>query len=96
MMSAALSTHLAGIQQIIVSVGTADGEAIERAVAGRYLPFAIVLSVRADTRQQWNAALPFMRSMEPVAGRTAAYVCRHFSCRQPATTVQELEGALAS
>ncbi len=96
MMSAALSTHIAGMQQIIVSVGASGGEAIEQAVAGRYLPFAIVLSVTSDRRRQLAGVLPFIRSMEPVDGRTAAYVCRNFSCRQPATTVQELEGALAS
>jgi hypothetical protein len=96
MMSAALSTHLAGMQQIIVSEGASGGDAIEQAVAGRYLPFAIILSVGSDRRRQLAGALPFIRSMEPVDGRTTAYVCRNFSCRRPATTVQELEGALAS
>ncbi|MGB7218210.1 MAG: thioredoxin domain-containing protein [Vicinamibacterales bacterium] len=99
MMSAALSAHVAGIQQIIVSIGSAAGsgsEALERAVAGRYHPFAIALSVTSDGRRRLAGRLPFIAAMEPVDGETAVYVCRDFTCRQPATTVQALEGALAS
>jgi uncharacterized protein YyaL (SSP411 family) len=29
--------------------------------------------------------------MQPVAGITAAYVCRDFTCRPPVTTVEALE-----
>src|SRR5262249_50769088 len=47
MMSAALSTYLAGVQQIVV-VGDEGREPLERAVAGRYLPFAIALSVSGE------------------------------------------------
>jgi uncharacterized protein YyaL (SSP411 family) len=32
--------------------------------------------------------------MQPLAGVTAAYVCRDFTCRQPVTTVDALEQEL--
>jgi len=96
MMSAALSTHLAGMQQVVVSRGSNGGAELEKAVARRYLPFAITLHVTGDTRRQLAASLPFVAAMEPLKGKTTVYVCRDFTCRQPATTVQELEGALVS
>jgi uncharacterized protein YyaL (SSP411 family) len=93
MMAAALSTHLAGVQQIVIAEGE-GGDALDRAVAMHYLPFAIQLRVTAETRSALAASLPFLSAMAPVAGITAAYVCRDFACRQPVTTVDALEQEL--
>jgi len=32
--------------------------------------------------------------MQPIDGAAAAYVCRHFTCRQPATTADALRQEL--
>jgi uncharacterized protein YyaL (SSP411 family) len=101
MMSAALSTYHAGVQQVIIShsgkpAALADPATVEGAIASRYLPFAIVLTVTDEQRRKLNALLPLVAAMEPVDGKTAAYVCRNFSCRQPATTPEQLEEAFAS
>ncbi len=95
MMAAALSTEVAGVQQIVLAGDGAEARgALSRALALRYLPFAIVLSVSEATREGVARLLPFVAAMRPVDGRPAVYVCRDFTCRQPVTTVEELEGLL--
>jgi uncharacterized protein YyaL (SSP411 family) len=97
MMGAALSTYTAGIQQIVIAeaVHAADGDdALTRAVARRYTPFATILRIGEDRRAALAGSLPFVAGMTPVDGRTAAYVCRDFTCRQPVTTVDALEHEL--
>jgi uncharacterized protein len=101
-MAAALSTYLAGVQQIVIAhdtEGRESGEtvgerAIERAVAGRYLPFAMTINVTSDRRMQLASSLPFVAEMRPLGGRTAVYICRDFACRQPITTPEALEQEL--
>jgi len=106
MMAAALSTHLAGVQQIVLVTGqTGDGgsradagepSVLERALAQRYLPFAISLLVDSSSRRALAASLPAIAAMTPVDGKPAVYVCRNFTCRQPATDVDALERELTS
>jgi uncharacterized protein YyaL (SSP411 family) len=93
MMAAALSTSLAGIQQIVLAEGE-GGDALDRFVSMHYLPFAIKLRITPDAQRALAASLPFLASMQPLAGVTAAYVCRDFTCRQPVTTVDALEQEL--
>jgi len=95
MMAAALSARLAGIQQIVIVTAGAD-MSLDRAVAQKYLPFAIQLRVARDTQRALGGSLPFIAAMEPVDGRTAAYVCRDFTCRQPVTTVDALHAELGT
>ncbi len=90
MMAAALSTYLAGMRQIVI-VGDGGDDVLERAVASRYLPFAITLRLTAESQRALAATLPFIAAMHPVDGAAAAYVCRDFSCRAPVTTVKALE-----
>jgi uncharacterized protein YyaL (SSP411 family) len=102
MMAAALSTHLAGIQQIVIVEGVegdgavGGGIGLERALGGRYLPFAIQFRLTGERRRLLAGSLPFLAGMTPVGGRTAVYVCRDRTCRAPATAIEEIEGALAS
>ena len=50
MMAAALSTYVAGMQQVVIVEGESGAADLRRAVAMRYLPFAITLDVTADRR----------------------------------------------
>ena len=93
LMSAALSTYLAGVQQIVIVEGE-GGDALDRAVAMHYLPFAIQLRMTSWAQGALSGSLPFLAAMRPVAGITAAYVCRDFTCRLPVTTVDALEQEL--
>jgi hypothetical protein len=98
MMAAALSTYVAGVRQIVIVEGAgghdAIGEDLARAVASTYQPFAIVLRVAPGRQRALAGSLPFIAAMEPVDGHAAVYVCRNFTCRQPATTVEALQQEL--
>jgi uncharacterized protein len=98
MMAAALSVHLAGVQQIVIAEGAAASgpadDALDRFVAMRHLPFAIQLRVTPESQRALAGSLPLVAAMQPVAGITAAYVCRDFTCRPPVTTIEALEQEL--
>jgi uncharacterized protein len=107
MMAAALSTFVAGVQQIVIAVaderdGPSDRERpdppapIRRAIALRYLPFAVTVTVPPARRQALAGSLPFVAAMHAVNDCTAVYVCRNFSCRQPVTTADALEHELGT
>ena len=94
MMAAALSTFVAGVQQIVIA--GSDRAPLERAIARRHLPFAIVLSLSAERQRQLAPLLPFAAAMKPVDGEAAAYVCRDFACRAPVTAADRLDEALGA
>ena len=97
MMSAALSTYHAGRQQIVIvdpAGGSQEGADLSRAIASKYLPFAIVLRTSADRQAALAGTLPFVAAMQPIDGKPAVYVCRDFACRQPVTDVRALEEEL--
>ena len=94
MMAAALSAYLAGMQQIVVVEGDSGGDELRRAIAMRYLPFAVTIYLINERRHALAGSLPFIAAMQPVNGAPAVYVCRHFACRQPVTTVEALQQEL--
>jgi uncharacterized protein len=111
MMAAALSTFVAGIQQIVIVHPETERELTEeregvsrandmtdfrRAIAARYLPFALVLDATPDRSRRLASSLPFLAAMHPVEGRAAVYVCRDFACRQPVTTTAALQQELGT
>ena len=67
---------------------------LRRAIARRYLPFAVVLSLGPDEQRALAPVVPWLSAMTPVSGAVAAYVCANFTCRRPATSVEELEREL--
>jgi uncharacterized protein YyaL (SSP411 family) len=95
MMSAALSTSLAGVQQYVFVGADTGRKRLAQVVAGRYLPFAVTIDVRAEHRDRLATVLPIVAAMSPPADGAAAYVCRHFTCQAPVTSARELEGVLA-
>jgi hypothetical protein len=92
MMAAALSARTAGVQQVVIVGDRAD--ALERTIAGSYLPFAIVLSAVGDRQRALAGRVPFIAAMRSVDGAPAVYVCRDFTCRQPVTTMEALSAEL--
>jgi len=95
MMAAALSAYTATLQQIVLAEGEpGSADALGRALADEYLPFAIVLRMDASQRPRLAASLPFVAGMTPIGGQSAAYVCHHFACRQPVTTADALHEQL--
>ena len=99
MMAAALSTRLAGVQQIVLVAPERERDGasgLRRELAQRYLPFAITLEANPSSSRTLEGSLPFVAAMTPVDGKAAVYVCRDFSCRQPVTDVEALRRELTS
>jgi uncharacterized protein YyaL (SSP411 family) len=96
LMAAALSAHVSGLQQIVIvdSERKEEGDALARALAEQYLPFAVTLRVDRARQAALAGLLPFLEAMTPVGGHAAAYICRNFACRQPVTSVEALEQEL--
>jgi uncharacterized protein YyaL (SSP411 family) len=94
MMAAALSTSVAGVQQIVLVGQDADRHRLARVIGRRYLPFAITIDVREAHRDRLAALMPFLAAM-PRSSDAAAYVCRDFACQAPVGDAALLEGILA-
>jgi uncharacterized protein YyaL (SSP411 family) len=93
LMAAALSTHLAGMDQVVV-VGETGATDLERVIGLRYRPFTIALTLSEDQQAALSPLVPLIASMKTVGGAAAAYVCRDFACQPPVTNAEELEEAL--
>jgi uncharacterized protein YyaL (SSP411 family) len=96
MMASALSVYVAGLQQIVIVDGddAPGSDALERAVATHYLPFAFALRVRREHQAAIGKSLPFVAAMDAIDGHAAAYVCTNFTCRRPVTNPDALEEEL--
>jgi len=84
MMAAALSTYLAGLQQIIIAgkEGRAD---LERAIGAAYRPFAFTVALD-DNQEALARIAPWVGAMRPIDGKATAFVCRNFACDRPVTS----------
>jgi len=98
MMLCGLSAWHHGLGQVVV-IGAPDGadtRALRRQLALRYLPFAVMLPVTPGEHQRALAArVDFIAGMQGDTG-AAAYICRHFTCRQPVSDPAELAMALTT
>ncbi len=94
MMAAALSTAVAGVQQIVLVGDEADRQRLARVIARRYVPFAMTIDVREEHRDRLAVMMPFMAAMRSSRG-AAAYVCRNFTCQALVSAPEILEGLLA-
>ena len=94
MMAAALSTYLAGVQQVVLIAAGGKSMDLETSIASRYLPFAVTLTLTPERQAELSRLVPLMSAMRAVNGQSAVYICRNFTCLPPVTTVEELEGVL--
>jgi uncharacterized protein YyaL (SSP411 family) len=94
MMGAALSTALAGLQQIVLAGDGPERAALERVVARKYLPFAVTIPLSEPFRDRVAAMMPLVAAMRPPEGGAAAFVCRDFACQAPVSDPAALEGIL--
>jgi uncharacterized protein YyaL (SSP411 family) len=94
MLAAALSVAHAAPEQIVV-VGEhldANIDRLWRAAHRRYRPFAqIVRLTPGDAQERVAGLMPWAKSMAPIRGTAAAYVCRNFVCDAPTTDAGSLE-----
>jgi uncharacterized protein YyaL (SSP411 family) len=93
MMLCSLSAWHAGYSQIVVGGDDNSARPLQIEVARHYLPFAIVIPISSGApRDTLSKLLPFTAAMP--TREAAAYVCRNFTCRQPATSAKQLEEEL--
>jgi uncharacterized protein len=68
-----------------------DTLGLVEAVHARFLPEATVaLRPQGAAGDEAEAEMPLLAHREMVDGRATAFVCRHYSCRQPVTTPTDL------
>jgi uncharacterized protein YyaL (SSP411 family) len=87
---AAVERHVTSPLEIAI-VGDRDDDrtrALQREVATRLLPASVTLTGSADDRS------PLLGGRSTRAGAPTAYVCEHYTCRQPVTDATELRAQL--
>jgi hypothetical protein len=97
-MLCATDASLAKPRQIVVAgkPEAEDTRALLREVRAHFSPNQIVLLADGATNQQWlGAKLEFLRTVAPVDGKAAAYVCENFTCQSPVTDPAKLRELLA-
>jgi uncharacterized protein YyaL (SSP411 family) len=77
---------------VVGRAGSSDREALEAALAARYLPRRIVGHVEPDSPPR--TGLPLLDGKTEVGGRAALYVCRNYACARPVTDVAEVGAVL--
>ena len=93
-MAAALSTSIAGGEQIVI-VGRRDApdtKAMWTAANKTYRPFAVLTRVDPAEQEVLAAHMPWIAQMKMLHGRATAYVCRGFACDAPSTDPAVLAG----
>ena len=73
---------------IIGTDADAHGEALQQALASRYLPRLALAT--APESEVGASGVPLLEGRTAIGGQPAAYVCRSFVCRQPVTHPEEL------
>jgi uncharacterized protein len=92
---AALSTYHMGMPQIVLAgEDEASLRPMRDVVRRRYLPAALTFPLTHARREAVGQLLPWTLAMTPRHGRATAYVCREFSCLEPAESPEALAAQL--
>jgi uncharacterized protein len=86
-MAAALSTRIAGGEQIVIvgQRGAEDTTAMWIAANRKYRPFAVVTLVDPAQQPALAEHMPWIAQMKMIDGKATVYVCRGFTCDAPST-----------
>ncbi len=93
----ALDASLAKPRQIVIAgrPEVADTRALLREVHGKFLPNSLVLLAEGGEGQKWlGERLEFLRTVGPIEGKAAAYVCENFVCQLPTNDPAKLRELL--
>ncbi|MEP6945150.1 MAG: thioredoxin domain-containing protein [Acidobacteriota bacterium] len=86
----AIEFHLAETKEIVVIGPT--GNDLQREVAGRYLPDAVV--VHSAEPSVDSETVPLLRDRGVLDGKAIAFVCENFVCQRPVNSVGDLADLL--
>jgi uncharacterized protein YyaL (SSP411 family) len=92
----ALDFHLSQKREIVIMGEGEDAnkKALEREVWRDYLPNKVV-ALATPHNHPAGELIPLLRERPLIDGKATAYVCEHFSCRQPVTTAEALRQELS-
>ena len=96
-MLCALDASLAKGRQIIIAgaPGADDTKALLREIHAIFAPDQILLLADGATGQAWlSEKLEFLKTVHPIAGKAAAYVCENYVCQAPLTDPAQLRELL--
>ena len=97
-MLCALDASLGKPRQIVMA-GPRDSDATRallREVHTHYIPNRLLLLADGAAGQQWlGARLEFLKTVAPMDGKPAAYVCEDFVCQLPTSNVEKLRELFA-
>jgi len=97
-MLVALDAALAKPRQIVIA-GPRDAaatRALLRETHAHFIPNKLVLLADGGAGQQWlGERLEFVKTVRPIDGQPAAYVCENFVCQLPTSDVAKLRALLA-
>ncbi|MFA5384301.1 MAG: thioredoxin domain-containing protein [Eubacteriales bacterium] len=79
-------------RQIIVVAGGKDNEAekILGVLKKEYLPEAVIIFFSEERNKDLLSAAPYLGNYRAINGKTTAYLCEDYSCREPVTETGEL------
>ncbi len=84
-------------RQIVIAgkPGQPDTQRLIRTVHASFIPNKLLLLADAGPGQAWLAEhLEFLRTVSPIEGKAAAYVCENFVCQLPTADPEALAGLL--
>jgi hypothetical protein len=85
-----------GTQIVIAGARGESTAALERAVARRYVPWAVTIPVEDEAAaKRLGSRWPWLAAMVPRGGASTAYVCTNFTCQAPETDVAAFDRQLA-
>ena len=93
----ALDTSLAKPSQIVIAGAKVNPatQALLREAHRKFIPNKLVLLADGAAGQQWlGKRLEFLRTVGPIEGKPAAYVCENFVCQLPVTEPAKLRELL--
>jgi uncharacterized protein YyaL (SSP411 family) len=96
-MLCAVDASLAKPSQIVLAgkPGAEDTRTLLREVHQHYLPNKLILLADGGEGQQWlGRKLEFLKTVGPIEGKAAAYVCENFVCQLPTTEREKLKELL--
>jgi uncharacterized protein len=91
----ALDFYLSTKKEIAI-IGKRDGadtKALLDVVYSRYLPNKIVVLAESGDSSA-SSLIPLLANRDSIGGKATAYVCEHFTCKQPVTIPDELAAQL--
>jgi uncharacterized protein YyaL (SSP411 family) len=90
----AIDFHLSNPKEVaILGANAADTQPLLRETWRKYLPNKVVAPAVAGDAEA-TTTLPLLQNRPLLDGRATAYVCQHYTCKQPVNTVEALAAEL--